>query len=159
LLLPVLVGLGWQVWLEHVWSAQLPMLSGADENSSVPVIGIARSFLDGLVTGSVTNRGLGASYLIERVALVGLVLTALWCLSTGRAGVRLGEAAAWVAAVALAFTLGGWVNDVQFLRATYEAWALSIVVLVSSRGRVVDRVLIAAGCVSAGVTLLYLIRV
>ncbi len=48
-----------------------------------------------------------------------------------------------------------WINDVQFLRATYESWALSVLVLVSSTDRRARLVLAGAGSVTLGVAAMY----
>jgi len=62
---------------------------------------------------------------------------------------------AWLLAVGLAVSVRRWINDVQFLRATYESWALSVLVLVSSTDRRARLVLAGAGSVTLGVAAMY----
>jgi hypothetical protein len=49
--------------------------------------------------------------------------------------------------------------DVQFLRATVEAWGLSVLILVGIRSRWADVITLLAGVATVGVALLYLIWV
>ena len=126
------------------------------------MIGVVRGFLDGLVTGEVTDRGIGATYLLERIALV--VLLRRRDLALARRDGQRSESAwprasAAVAAILVAVTLRNWSTDVQFLRAGMEAWGLSVLVLTRSPSPWARRAIYLAGLVTVGVSLLYLVRV
>jgi hypothetical protein len=159
LLLPLAIEVGWQLWLQQVWGGRLPLLSGPANNSSEPLLGIVRQFFMGLDMSSATRLILGLSYLVERCVLVLLLATALWVLVNRATQTRTGEATAWALSTIVALTLSQWANDVSFLRATYESWGLSVLVLLASRSRVSDKALLGAGGVTAGVALLYAFRV
>lgn len=159
LALPIGIELGWQLWVAHVWGTRLPLLLGPDNNSSSPVIGVIHGFLGGLVTGPVTDRAIGATYLVERIALVAVMASALWLLARRASRVSLAEGSAAVVAIIVAATLRNWSTDVQFLRAGMEAWGLSVLVLILSPARRAHWVLYGAGLVTLGVAVLYLIRV
>jgi hypothetical protein len=159
LALPIAIELGWQLWVAHVWGTRLPLLLGPDNNSSSPVVGVIRGFLDGLVTGPVTDRAIGLTYLIERIVLVAVMAAAVWLLAHRASRVTFAEASAAVVAIIVAATLRSWSTDVQFLRAGLEAWGLSMLVLIMSPSRWAQWVLYGAGLVTLGVAGLYLIRV
>jgi hypothetical protein len=159
LALPIAVELGWQLWVAHVWGTRLPLLLGPDNNSSSPILGVVRGFLDGLVTGPVTDRAIGLTYLVERIVLVAVMAAALWLLARRASRVSLAEASAAVVAIIVAATLRNWSTDVQFLRAGMEAWGLSVLVLIMSPSRRAQWVLYAAGLTTLGVSALYVIRV
>jgi hypothetical protein len=137
----------------------LPLLLGPDNNSSSPILGVVRGFLDGLVTGPVTDRAIGLTYLVERIVLVAVMAAALWLLARRASRVSLAEASAAVVAIIVAATLRNWSTDVQFLRAGMEAWGLSVLVLIISPSRRAQWVLYAAGLTTLGVSALYVIRV
>lgn len=159
LLVPACVGLGWQVWVAHNWHGRLPILSGPANNSSASPFGVFGSLLRGWDTSSVTKFGLGVSYVIERATILGLIICAALVLARREKPIVPGVGWAWFAAVLVAVTVKSWTDDVQFLRATYEAWGLSAVLLATSRTRVSTVMLGCAGLVTVGVTLLYAIRV
>ena len=157
LLLPVVVEGGWQLWVMHVWHSRLPILLGTN-NTGTPFVGIITNFFFTDGTQRIDDV-LDAIYLIERVVLVALLGTSAWLVATRRARTGLGLTTAWAAAAVLALTLQRWADDISFLRATYEGWALSVLVVLSARTRWTDIVLILAGAVSAGVGLIYAVRI
>jgi hypothetical protein len=159
LLAPIAVELGWQLWVAHQWHSKLPILLGPGNNSGAPVLGVVTGFLDGLVTGQVTDRAAGVSYLGERIVLVLLMAAAIWALVRRCGSVSFAEGAAAVAAIVVAVSLRNWSMDVQFLRATVEAWGLSVLILVGIRSRWADVITLLAGVATVGVALLYLIWV
>jgi hypothetical protein len=157
LLLPVAVEGGWQLWVMHVWHSRLPILLGSN-NTGTPFIGIITNFVFTDGTQRV-DQVLDGTYLIERVVLVVLLATAGWLVASRRARIGLGLTVAWAAAAVVALTLQRWADDISFLRATYEGWALSVLVVLSARTRWTEIVLILAGSVSAGVGLIYAVRI
>jgi hypothetical protein len=158
LAVPIAVELGWQIWVAHNWDTKLPALLGPDNNSGSPVIGVVRDFLTGLVTGDVTNRGIGLVYLVDRVVLVVLLAVAMWQLIRRQSQVSVAEGSAAVVATLVVITLHSWSTDAQFLRAGLEAWGLSVLVLIRSRSAWAHRTLYLAGLLTLGVAVLYLIR-
>jgi hypothetical protein len=158
LVVPVIVEGAWQSWLVHIWGGRPPILQGADDNSGTPVIGIITNFFYRQAGGTSAHL-LALTYLIERITLVALLATALHLVVAHRGRLRAGEAFAWAGAAVLAITLKRWADDVSFLRSTYEAWGLSVFVLLCSRVRWTASALTLAGGVSAGVALLYAVRI
>ncbi len=70
-----------------------------------------------------------------------------------------GVAFSWAIAALLALTLQRWGDDVSFLRATYEAWGLSVYVVMFDRSRWTGITLTVAGAVTTGVALIYAVRI
>jgi hypothetical protein len=132
--IPALTGFDNTV-VKRTASTHVDTVRSAGSSHSYPLLGIARTFLNGFVTGDTSRPGLGVTYVIERTVIVLLIATAAWLLATRR--VRLGMALtiAWVLAVLVALSMSAWVDDIQFLRPTMEAWALSILVLLHHRTR------------------------
>jgi hypothetical protein len=153
LLVPLAVEAAWQGWLTHVWSV-VPIRQG-DSNTSVPFAGALSSLFAG-PTSAGSTPALRWVFAIERVATLTLIVAAAWLILRRRTRISLGETLAWLLASVLALSVRRWCEDVQFLRATYEAWGLSVLVLVSSADR---RVLGGAAAVTLGITLMYVIRV
>jgi hypothetical protein len=176
LLAPVAIEAGWQLWLWHVWG-NLPAATGLRSvgvrerftsspgavgehiPSQVPFVGIWQTFFDGLVTGDTSSVLLGVSYLIERIALVALIVAAAWALAKRDAKPGIGLTVAWCAAAAIALTLTSWRDDIQFLRAAVEAWGLSILVLMPASSRWTKWVLAVAGATTAWVAVYFLPRI
>ena len=176
LLAPAAVELAWQVWLWHVWG-RLPVLTGlrsvgvretftsssqaAGEQFSnhLPFVGIWQTFLDGLVTGDTSDVLLGISYLVERIALLGLIVAAGWALSRRHARPGIAIGVAWCTAAAIALTLTSWKDDIQFLRAAVEAWGLSVLVLMPVSERWAKLILGGAAAVTAWLAVYFLPRV
>ncbi len=154
LVAPLVVAGAWQGWLWHVWG-QLPIRSGAGNTSGTPVLGIARSLFDGLTAPKASNPAIGTAFLVERLVTLGLLVLAAGLLYRRASRISLGEGLAWVLATILALSVRSWTNDVQFLRATYESWALSVYVLVQARERWATRGLAAAGAVTVLVAAMY----
>jgi hypothetical protein len=167
LLLPVVVEGAWQLRLWFVWGsvpaftglgntvvansslAQIHTLRNAGTSHSIPLLGIVRTFFNGLFTGDTTHPASGVVFLVERVVLVLLIATAAWLLAARQVRVGVGLATAWLLAALVALTMAGWVEDVQFLRPTMEVWGLSTLVLSQSRGRwsrILLRLAIAVVC-------------
>ena len=156
LLVPIAVEVAWQARLWAVWGT-LPLLRGVSTAgvghrehlltdrsvSGGPLFGVIKNFLYGLATGDTSNPALGATYLIERVALVGLIAATAWVLVTRRAQPGIALTVSWAVAVLVAFSMA-WVVDVQFLRAGLEAWGTSVVVLALCDDRCVRPVLLIA---------------
>ena len=154
LLLPVVVETAWQIRLWTVWGS-IPALTGFDNtvvnrspsgvavdqvraagaSHEVPLLGIARTFLNGFVTGDTSRPALGITYVVERAVLVLLIGTALWFLVTRRARIGVALTVAWILAAGVALSMSGWVDDIQFLRPTMEVWALSVLVVLHNRSR------------------------
>jgi hypothetical protein len=167
LLLPVVVEGAWQLRLWFVWGsvpaftglgntvvansslAQIHTLRNAGTSHSIPLLGIVRTFFNGLFTGDTTHPASGVVFLVERVVLVLLIATAAWLLAARQVRVGVGLTTAWMLAALVALTMAGWVEDVQFLRPTMEVWGLSTLVLSQSRGRwsrILLRLAIAVVC-------------
>ena len=151
LLLPVAIETAWQIRLWVVWGS-LPALTGfsntvvtrspgtnlhsiRSEGASheLPLLGIGRTYLNGLVNGDTSQPFLGVVYVIERTMLVLLIGTAAWLLTTRRVRPGLALTVAWALGALVALSMAGWVDDIQFLRPTMEVWALSILVLLHHR--------------------------
>lgn len=155
LLLPVGVEGGWQLWLAHVWGT-LPLRTGqSSQHLSGPVIGVLGSLLYGVVGHHSGSLAFGLAVFVERVVLLVLMLAAAWSLLRRRTQATPGEIVGWVLAVVLALSLSGWQTDVAFLRATYESWAMSVLVLVLARSQGSRYPLAAAGVVTLGVAAMY----
>jgi hypothetical protein len=155
LLIPVAVELAWQGWLRSVWGV-LAVHTGQSNNTSLlPVVGVLRSIFE---TGA-DQPALDVVYILERLAILALIVAAAWLLWRRRSAVSVGEGLSWLFAVILALSLRDWRIDVGFLRATYEAWGLSVLVLVYSRVWQARYVLAGAGATTIAVALMYIARV
>ncbi|HEY3714915.1 MAG TPA: hypothetical protein VGL39_10335 [Jatrophihabitantaceae bacterium] len=155
LLVPVGVEFAWQGWLASVWGSA-PIRTGQN-NTSVPVVGVLYSIVvPGSAGGSVA---LDAVYTVERIATLALIVGAGWLVWRRRTTASTGEVVSWAIAALLALSVRNWKSDVQFLRATYEAWGLSVLVLLHSTQRRDRALLGGAAVVSAGVGLMYVARV
>jgi hypothetical protein len=155
LLVPVGVEFAWQGWLASVWGSA-PIRTGQN-NTSVPVVGVLYSIVvPGSAGGSVA---LDAVYTVERIATLALIVGAGWLVWRRRTTASTGEVLSWAIAALLALSVRNWKSDVQFLRATYEAWGLSVLVLLHSTQRRDRALLGGAAVVSAGVGLMYMARV
>lgn len=155
LLIPVAIELAWQGWLRSVWGA-LPLHTGQSNNTSLlPVVGVLRSVFE---TGA-DQPALDVVYILERLAILAVIVAAAWLLWRRRSAVSAGEGLSWLFAVVLALSLRDWRIDVGFLRATYEAWGLSVLVLVYSRVWQARYVLAGAGATTIAIALMYIVRV
>jgi hypothetical protein len=156
LLVPVAIEAAWQGWLRHAWGG-FPIRTGQSHNTStLPVLGVLRSVVS---PGGSARPALAVVYTLERLAILVLIVAAAWVLWRRRSGVSAGEAMSWLLASLLALSVQKWVNDVQFLRATCEAWALSVLVLMYARERTARYLLGAAGVTTLCVALMYIARV
>ena len=176
LVIPAAVETAWQIWLWHVWG-KVPIITGLrtvgvretftssgteagrGAGSRLPFVGIWQTFLDGLVTGDTSSVLLGVSYLLERLALVALILAAGWALLRRRASAEIALIVSWCIAALIAFSITSWRDDIQFLRAALEAWGLSILVLMSVNARWARWTLAGAGIVTAWVAIYFIPRV
>jgi hypothetical protein len=125
------VAVGWQLWLRHVWGA-LPIDSGP-RNVGHPIEGVFDSIRDGfsdLTDGYTHSVHFGVAWQVERLTLVALMVAALLLLA--RAPLPPPLRCAWAFSAALAVTLNNWAYDAQFLRAAHEAWAMSVLVVVTA---------------------------
>jgi hypothetical protein len=157
LLVPVAIEAAWQGWLRHVWGG-FPIRTGQSHNTStLPVLGVLRSVVS--PGGGSARPALEVVYTLERLAILVLIVVAAWVLWRRRSGVSAGEAMSWLLASLLALSVQKWVNDVQFLRATYEAWGLCVLVLMYARERTARYLLGAAGATTLCVALMYVARV
>jgi hypothetical protein len=165
LAVPLLAAAGWQLWLWHVWG-ELPARSGPRNNlGGVPVLGVLDSVLTGLVriTGPhADNPAVGALFAVERLALLLAFGFAAVALLRGWSRVTPGERIGWGLTVALALWLTGWAYDVQFLRATYEALGMSVLVALfvqdpAGSRRMATLVLAASGGLTAVVAVMYVL--
>ena len=155
LLIPVAVEAAWQGWLHSVWGV-LPARTGQSNNASgVPVVGVLRSVFE---TGA-DQPALDVVYILERLAILALIVSAAWMLWRRRSAVSAGEGASWLFATLLALSLRDWSIDVGFLRATYEAWGLSVLVLVYTRAWQARYLLAGAGATTIAIALMYIVRV
>ncbi len=155
LLIPVAVEAAWQGWLHSVWGV-LPARTGQSNNASgVPVVGVLRSVFE---TGA-DQPALDVVYILERLAILALIVSAAWMLWRRRSAVSAGEGASWLFATLLALSLRDWSIDVGFLRATYEAWGLSVLVLVYARAWQARYLLAGAGATTIAIALMYIVRV
>ena len=154
------VALGWQLWLRHVWGT-LPIDDGP-ANVGHPITGVLASIRDGftdLTDGQTHSTGVGITWQGERLGLFILIVAALVLLP--RCPLPAPFKWAWTFSVALALTLHNWSYDAQFLRAAHEAWAMSLLVVVTAlpRGQVLrwtrSGVLAAAALVSVYVVGFY----
>ena len=138
LLMPLLVEVGWQLYLRSVWG-ELPVRTGK-ENVGTPFVGVLRTLFD--VDGAMAHPVWEA----ERLAVLALLVWAALRLrrSTLSGGLRV----AWGLAALLALSLGGWTYDVQFLRAINEAIGLSLLVLVVDRALLSRMIVAGAGLLS-----------
>lgn len=155
LLIPVAVEAAWQGWLYSVWGA-LPLRTGQSNNaSSSPVVGVLRS----IFSTNADRPALDVVYILERLAVLALIVSAAWLLWRRRSAVSAGEASSWLLAVLLALSVRDWRIDVGFLRATYEAWGLSVLVLVYARAWQARYLLAGAGATTLAVAVMYIVRV
>ena len=155
LLIPVAVEAAWQGWLHSVWGV-VPARTGQSNNASgVPVVGVLRS----IFSTNADRPALDAVYILERLALLALIVSAAWLLCRRRSAVSAGEGASWLFAVVLALSVRDWHTDVGFLRATYEAWGLSVLVLVYARAWQARYLLAGAGATTLAIALMYIVRV
>jgi hypothetical protein len=152
LLVAAAAAASWEVWLEHVWGV-LPLRAGQD-NLGKPVLGVLHDIGAGLVrpTGDYTGAlSVGLTWEAERLLTVGVLVAGLLALrrTVLPEPLRWG----WATAAVLAVSLGGWTYDVQFLRATHEAFGMSLLVLLTVRPvrgeRVRPALLVAVAGVSA----------
>jgi hypothetical protein len=138
LLLPIAVGLGWQLVLWQIWGT-VPLRSGGSGNlGGLPVLGVLTSLVTdvpGLTDSAVGNPAVRAVVFLERVALLALFCYAGLAIVRRRGRVSVGAAVAWALSVTLALTLRHWRSDVQFLRAANEAVGLSLLVALGDPGR------------------------
>ena len=152
LLLPVAVETAWQIRLWAVWG-NLPVLSGfsntvaestggqrpdvraAGASHTFPLLGIARTFLNGFVRGDDRYPVIGLTYVIERCVLVLLIGAAGWLLASRRVRIGASLTVAWILAALIPLSMSGWVDDIQFLRPSMEVWGLSVFVLLHTRYR------------------------
>ena len=128
------VALGWQLWLRHVWGI-LPINSGP-KNVGHPITGVLTSISDGfsdIADGHSHALHFGVAWQLERLTLLALMIAALLLLLRSPIDVSLKWA--WGFSVALALTLHNWAYDAQFLRAAHEAWAMSVLVVVTALPR------------------------
>jgi len=152
LLVPIAVEAAWQGWLAHIWGV-LPIRTGpSNTTASAPLLGVLRSMFYVTPGGNALR---GSVFVLERFATLALIAAAAWLIWRRRTRITVGEGVAWLLAVGLAVSVRRWINDVQFLRATYESWALSVLVLVSSTDRRARLVLAGAGSVTLGVAAMY----
>jgi hypothetical protein len=153
LLLPIAVETAWQLRLWAVWGS-IPALTGFHNtvvsqtgpplkdslrskgvSHDFPLLGIARTFLNGFTTGDTRYPVLGMTYVLERTLLLALIATAAWLLIARRVKIGVALSVAWILAAFVALSMAGWVDDIQFLRPTMEVWALSLLVLLQAEGR------------------------
>jgi hypothetical protein len=149
LALPVVVETAWQLRLLAVWG-KLPALTGFSNTvvaqhgqpanhvvglSHYPVVGIVHTFLNGFVAGDDSRPAIGFTYVVERCVLVALIGTAGWLLISRRVKIGPELTIAWGFAAALALSMSGWVDDIQFLRPTMEVWGLSVFAILQTRYR------------------------
>ena len=164
LLLPALIAVGWQIYLHHVWG-NWPFLTGGGYNTGVPVLGPLTSLFSVDTGQGLAQTGLGVIAVVEHVVFVVLLVAVVVQWLRGTVTAPIGERIAWVLAALLALSLRRWGGDVAFLRAVYDGWSLSVLLLLSvpsvrGRGRWwTDGPLLAAGVVSAGVLVLYAVRI
>jgi hypothetical protein len=159
LLLPVAVEAAWQGWLASVWG-RLPILTG-EGNTSFPLLGVLHLLL---IPSAATGHKvpLQVVFEVERIAIVALLGWAGWLIVRRRSAVSAGEVCSWALAVLLAATVQtrNWKADVAFLRSTYEAWGLSVLVLLQASRhrdrRSVTVLLGGAALITAGVGLMYI---
>jgi hypothetical protein len=166
----------WQLWLWHIWGT-LPVLAGLRSvgvrasftsspdalvhrsTSRLPGLGIVQTFLEGLATGDTSSTTLGISYLVERVILLALIVTAAWALVSQRARPGIALTVSWALSAAVALSMTSWQDDIQFLRAAMEAWGLSIFVLMTVRTRWAASALVGGAVVTGWVVIYFLPRV
>lgn len=138
LLLPVVVLIGWQLVMRSWWGDAPAGTSTS--NLGPPVVGVVRTLFNTSLNGRSIPIGVPMAVLwaAERLWLLVVIGAAAWALPRSRAGAaRWG----WAAIAALAVSLDGWVYDIQFLRATSEAAAMSLVVLLGRPGAMATRIL------------------
>src|SRR4051794_27499338 len=136
LLLPLVVEIGWQLYLRSVWG-ELPIRTGK-ENVGTPFVGVLRTLTD--VDGAQAHPVWEA----ERLAVLALVIWA--AVRLRRSTLPRGLRVAWGLSALLALSLGGWTYDVQFLRAVNEAVGLSLLVLLVDRA-LMSRLIVAGAAV------------
>lgn len=154
LLVPAVVESGWQLWLWHVWGS-LPIRAGPDANAaSFPVIGVIDSLLSGVIGHRASGVAIGLAEPLERLALLTLIVAATWLIVRRCTAASEGEICGWLLAVLLALSVRRWDTDVAFLRATFESWAMSVLVLVQAK-RGSTYPLAGAATVTAGVAVMY----
>ena len=164
LLLPVAAVVGWQVYLHHVWGVW-PFRTGSSNNTGTPFLGPFTSLFSAPPAHGLGQRILSAGDVVEHLVFLLLLVAVIVQLVRARIAAPIGERIAWVAATLLALSLRRWFDDVSFLRAVYDAWSLSVLLLISvpqvrTRARwLTDGPLLAAGAVSAAVTVLYAVRI
>ena len=157
---PLVVEATWQIHLSHVWGGRIPLLQGTGNNTSAgPFLGVAQSFFNGFGDPGLKAKGLAAVYLVDRLVLLALLIAVAVQVGRRRQPLWSAETIAWGGAALLALSLHDWARDVQFLRAAYESWGLSVLILLGARGRAVNAVLLGAGLVTVGTMALYVTRV
>jgi hypothetical protein len=130
---PTLAYAGWQAWLRARWGA-VPA-STSTVNLGIPVLGPLSTLFTTMVNASDARPGAvgRAMWSLERGWLLAIMG---WATLSWRRSQLPGSARAiWLGLTVAAVSLGGWAYDIQFLRATNEGAALSMLVAASRRGR------------------------
>ena len=155
LLVPLAVGLAWQVWVYQVWHA-LPVRSNGG-NVGAPVIDVVRSLFLGADNWLEVSKDTVVQHavLVERLLLAALFGYIAWSLLRTRLPADL--RAGWVVAAVLALSVRGWPRDEQFLRAANEAISMGLLVVFARplRDRGVGVVLFLTAGVSCVVAMRY----
>jgi hypothetical protein len=161
LLLPIAVGVGWQVVLAQIWGS-VPLRSGGSGNlNGLPLLGVFGSLfadLPDFVSPSIASPAVGAVVFVERFALLALFCLAGLAIVRRRSQASVGEAVAWALSVALALSLRSWSTDVQFLRAANEAVGLSLLIALGDPGRTGRLARWLGAALVLGVALEYAVR-
>lgn len=155
LVVPVLALLGWQLVLRRWWGTLPAGASG--NNLGFPFVGVARTLFNTRLSGRLIQTGAPTAVLwaVERLWLLLVITFAALSLRRSQAG---SARWAWGALALLALSLEGWVYDIQFLRATNEAAAMSVLLVMSRPGRAATRILVISAALTAVVCVWFIVH-
>lgn len=145
---PGIVLVAWQRFLQGRWDADAPAESGASFNLAGPFRGLVDGVGDNLRADTTTGR----INVVLTVAVLAFLLGAVIALR--RSEVPFHEKVAFVVAL-VAASLYSWHVHEGFLRAVIELWCLAVIVLLGRRDRRSDATLVAGIGVWAAVAAAY----
>lgn len=155
LVVPIGALLCWQFVLRQRWGNLPAGTSGA--NLGVPLLGVLRTMVNTRLHGRLIHTGVAAAVLwsIERFWLLLVIGFAALSLRRSRAGELRW---AWGALAVLALSLQGWAYDIQFLRASSEAAAMSLLVVTGRPGAAATRILSGSAALMAVVSVWFVVH-
>jgi hypothetical protein len=152
LCVPAVVEAAWQLYVRHIWGGPLPALSGHSQVGGVGFRPLLGFFFDAGEIGPSHQGVLAATWLVERVLLLALLIVVAVGLRRAHAPVEI--RAGWVLAALLAFSVA-WKQDVEFVRAANESIVVGQLILLSRTDKLAKSTVTGVLGWSALVTLVY----